>query len=339
MLGRRGMMAGSGALLGTAGGALLATAGGAAAATPVTVLTPFGYIVDFLEMMNAKAGGHFERAGLDAQLLGAGGAAACLQQLAAGRCQFTRGAAIDTMKAMSAQKDLAIVSVATIFQGSTFFVISGTAKPITDAADFRGKRIGIVSVGGTTENFLDLMLHKAGIPKAEVPREVVGNNPGSFNLVQAGRVDGFIATSNVVEVLRQQKQPVLAWSTDRYAPMPSQSYFTTQAMIDRQPETVLAFVKAMKASAEEMIAGPLGPILDRSAGQFEIPGIRDRPGLLLTVEGDIALWLSDGRDNLLRNIPALWQSARDNLAEAGIADIADVTRLYTNRFVDEAAKT
>ena len=329
VLGRRGWLAGAGGL---------AVAGPAGAATPVVVLTPFGYIIDFLEMMNAKAGGHFDRAGLDAQLLGAGGAAACLQQLAAGRCQFTRGAAIDTMKAMTAQKDLALVSVATIFQGSTFFVISSTAKPINAAEDFRGKRIGVVSIGGTTENFLDLMLHKAGIPKEEVPREVVGNNPGSFNLIGAGRIDGFIATSNVAEILQAQKQPVLAWSTDRYAPMPSQSYFTTQSVIDKQPDTVLAFVKAMKASADEMVAGPLDPILDRCAAQFDIPGVRDRAGSLLTVKGDIDLWLSQGRDNLLRNVPALWQSAADNLRDAGLADIPDVTKLYTNRFVDQAAR-
>ena len=56
------------------------------------------------------------------------------------------------------------------------------------------------------------------------------------------------------------------------------------------------------------------------------------------MKGDIELWLSSGRENLLRNVPALWQSARDNLLEAGLADIPDVTKLYTNRFVDEANK-
>ncbi len=310
----------------------------ALAAQPATVLTPFGFIIDFLEMMNASAGGHFQAAGLDTQVLGAGGAAASTQQLAAGRCQFIRGAAIDAVKAVGAQPGLGLVSVATIFQGSTFDVISDKAKPIARAEDFRGKRIGVVSIGGTTENFLDLMLHKVGIPKTEVPREVVGNNPGSFALLQQGRIDGFIATSNVVEVLEQQKAPILAWSTDRYAKMPSQCYFTTQAIIDAQPVMVLGFVRAMKASVEEMLRGPLEPILDRAAAKFDIPGIRDKPGLTRTVRGNMELWLSEGRDNLMRNIPALWTSARDNLAEASIANIADITRLYTNSFVDEAAR-
>ena len=318
------------------GAAALAAPQAARAAPAITVLTPFGFIVDFLEMMNAKSGGHFEKAGLDAQLLGAAGAAAAVQQLAAGRAQFIRISPIDIMKAMTVQKDLAFVAVATIVQGSAFYIISSTAKPIGKAEDMRGKRIGVVSIGGTTENFLDLLLKKVGVPKTEVPREVVGNNPGSFALIAQGRIDGFIASGNVVDALKAQNQPVLAWSTDRYAKMPGQAYFTTQAVIDKQPEAALAFVRAMKASASEMVKGPLEPILDRAAAQFEIPGIRDKPASIQTVKGAIDLWLTEGPQNLMRNVPALWQNARDELALAGIADIADVTTVYTNRFVDQA---
>lgn len=304
---------------------------------PVTVLTPFGFIVDFLEVMNAKSGGHFKAAGLDAEVLGAGGAAAAVQQLAAGRCQFTRGAAIDVMKAVSAQK-LPLISIATLFQGSTFWVISAKAKPIRTAEDLRGKRMGVVSIGGTTENFLDLMLVKAGIPKEETPREVVGNNPGAFALVQQGRIDGFVASSNVGAVLLRQNAPVEWFSTDKYAPMPSQSYFTTREVIQKDPGQVLAFVRALKASVDEIIRGPIDPLIVRASKDFEIPGIRDRAALVHTIEEDIPLWLSEGRENLLRNVPALWRSAKENLAQAGLARIEDETTLYTNEFVDRAIR-
>ena len=303
----------------------------------VTVLTPFGFIVDFLEVLNAQSGGHFKAAGLEAQVLGAGGAAAAMQQLAAGRAQFSRGAAIDQMKAVSAQ-NLPIVSIATLFQSSTFWVMSDKAKPIRTAEDLRGKRIGVVSIGGTTENFLDLLLTKARAPRAETPREVVGNNPGAFALVQQGRIDGFIASSNVGNALLRSGAPLEWFSTDKYAPMPGQSYFTTQAVIDRSPDQVLAFVRALKASVDEMIRGPIAPIIDRAATVFEIPGIRDRAALVHTAEENIPLWLSEGRENLLRNVPALWRQARDSLSEAGLATIADETRLYTNAFVDQANK-
>ena len=303
----------------------------------VTVLTPFGFIVDFLEVLNAKAGGHFKAAGLDAQVLGAGGAAAAMQQLAAGRAQFSRGAAIDQMKAVSAQ-NVPIVSVATLFQSSTFWVISAKAKPILTAEDLRGKRMGVVSIGGTTENFLDLLLFKAKVPKAETPREVVGNNPGAFALVQQGRIDGFIASSNVGNALLRSGAPIEWFSTDKYAPMPSQSYFTTADIIQKSPDQVLAFVKALKASVDEIIKGPVDPLIVRASKEFEIPGIRDRAALVHTIDEDIPLWLSHGKENLLRNIPELWHEAKVTLGEAGLATIDDETTLYTNTFVDQVNK-
>ncbi len=319
------------ALMGAA--AAMAVAPGARAQGAVTVLTPFGFIVDFLEALNAKAGGHFKAAGLDAQVLGAGGAAAAMQQLVAGRAQFTRGAVIDQMKAVSVQ-NAPIVCVATLFQASTFWIISAKAKPIRTAEDLRGKRMGVVSIGGTTENFLDLLLTKAKSPKAETPREVVGNNPGAFALVQQGRIDGFIASSNVGSALLRTGAPIEWFSTDKYAPMPGQNYFTTRDMIQKSPDQVMAFVRALKASVDEIIKGPIDPLIERASKEFEIPGIRDRPTLVHTVEENVTLCLSEGPQNLLRNIPALWRSARDNMAEAGLAKIDDETKLYTNEFVD-----
>ncbi len=305
-----------------------------AAGAAVTILTPFGFIIDFLEMLNAQAGGHFAAAGLDTTILGAGGAAAAIQQLAAGRCQFTRGAAIDAMRAVSAQK-LDLVSIATLFQGSTFLVISAAAKPIRTAEDLRGKRIGVVSIGGTTENFLDLMLTRVGIAKDQTPREVVGNNPGAFALIQQGRIDGFIATTNVASLLTRSGAAITTFSTDVYAPMPSQIYLTTRTIIDHQPDLCRAFLRGLKASVDEIMAGPVEPLIERASKQFEIPGIRDRAALVQTIADDIPLWLSQGRDNLLRNVPTLWQSAATSLAAAGLADIPDVTKLYTNAFVDK----
>jgi ABC-type nitrate/sulfonate/bicarbonate transport system substrate-binding protein len=333
--GAAGLVAASSVLGAMRDSARAAPAPATPAAAAVTVLTPFGFIIDFLEIMNAQAGGHFAANGIDATVLGAGGAAAAIQQLAAGRCQFSRGAAIDAMRAVAAQ-NLDLVSIATLFQGSTFVVISAADKPIRTAEDLRGKRIGVVSIGGTTENFLDLMLTKAGIGKAETPREVVGNNPGAFALIGQGRIDGFIATMNVASALRGSGARIETFSTDKYAPMPSQIYLTTRAIVDARPDLCRGFVRAIRASVEEIIKGPVAPLLDRAAKSFDIPGMRDRAALAQTVADDIPLWLSQGDGNLMRNVPALWKSARDSLVAAGLAQIGDETRLYTNVFVDQA---
>ena len=98
-------------------------------------------------------------------------------------------------------------------------------------------------------------------------------------------------------------------------------------------------MKAMRASAEEIMTQPLQPIFERAAKQFEIPNIRN-VGELVEVEKATAdrLWLSEGRENLLRNVPHLWASGVEALRVNKIADPGDPETLYTNRFVDEAMK-
>lgn len=306
----------------------------AQAREPLTVMTPFGFISDFIEMMNAVSGGHFAREGFEAKLLGGQGTAQATQQLIAGQVAFIRAAAIDQMRAVAATS-APLVAFATLYQASTFHVVSLKDKPITKAEDFKGKTVGIVSVGGTTDIFLDLMLNKVGVRKEDVKRETTGNSPGALQIMQQGRVDCFMCAINVVVTLQRMNAPIEVWSTDRYAPMPSQSFVTTQQMVDQKPEVMTRITRALRASVNELMTQPARPIFERAAKDFEIPGIRDLDSLVyVTDAARERLWLSEGRENLMRNVPRLWKEGADALRSAGVADVKNVEALYTNRFVD-----
>ncbi len=304
---------------------------------PLTMMTPFGFIPDFIELMNAVSGGHLARHGFDARLLGANGTAQAIQQLVAGQVSFIRSASIDMIRAAS--QGAPLVAIATSHQGSTFHMISLKEKPIARAEDLKGKTIGIVSVAGTTDIFLNLILSKAGLKPDDVKREVTGNSPGALQFVRQGRVDGFIASIVVPVVLARQKEPIEVWSTDRYAPMPSQCYVTTRDMIEKKPETVIRFLRGIRDSMNEMLTQPNPPIFERASKDFEIPGIRDLATVVaVSDESKSKLWLSRGRENLLRNLPDLWESGFRLLSEAGLAKVAQPETIWTNRFVDEALK-
>jgi hypothetical protein len=51
-----------------------------------------------------------------------------------------------------------------------------------------------------------------------------------------------------------------------------------------------------------------------------------------------AMTVAAGKDNIMRNVPAVWDKGADLVNKAGIAKVADAHALYTNKFVDEAAK-
>ena len=121
--------------------------------------------------------------------------------------------------------------------------------------------------------------------------------------------------------------------------MPSQCYVTTRDTIERRPQTVVRFLRAMKASMDEMLAGNSRAVFERAGREYEIPGIRDLDFVVEVAQtSQRELWLSRGRENLLRNVPELWESGFRALKAAGLADPPDPSALWTNRFVEEALR-
>lgn len=303
---------------------------------PFVFCTGFGFIADFLEVMNAHSGGHWRNVGIDSTVIGGQGGAQAIQQLAAGQAHMIRTGSIELMRAVVAQ-NLPLLAVATIYQGSTFSVISPEEAPLRNIEELRGKTIGIVSVGGPTEVFLDLMCARAGIPKTDLRREVVGNNPAALGLVRQRRIDGFIASSGVLAALQSAKEKIVAWSTDRYVPMPSQCYIVARSTAEKRPDLVVRALRGLKASVDQVVAGPIGPLIARASKDFDIPGRRNLDALTANSNAAKELYFSQGKENLMRNVPTLWRNGVDAMAKAGLGDLTKIVdTLYTNRFLDQA---
>jgi ABC-type nitrate/sulfonate/bicarbonate transport system substrate-binding protein len=232
-----------------------------------------------------------------------------------------------------------LLSIATICQHSAFQLVSLNEKPITRAEELKGKTVGIVSVGGTTDMFLDLILAKVGLQKEDVRREPVGDNPGAIEFVRRARIDCFICSLNTVVAIERAGIEIQYWSTDRYAPMPGQIYQTTKDIAAGKPDLVRAYLRAMKASVDELINEPIAPIFRRAAKDFDIAGLADMDSAVAVQKAtEDRLWLSEGKQNLLRNLPPLFAAGVQTLRQGGVADIADPTSLYTNQFIDEVLK-
>jgi NitT/TauT family transport system substrate-binding protein len=51
------------------------------------------------------------------------------------------------------------------------------------------------------------------------------------------------------------------------------------------------------------------------------------------------LYFSQGKENLMRNVPKLWRDGAEVIAKAGLGDVTKIIdTLYTNQFIDQALK-
>jgi NitT/TauT family transport system substrate-binding protein len=296
----------------------------------VVIMTPFAFGPNFLEMVNAQTGGHFARMGLDVRLLSANGTAQGLQQVTSGQAFLTRASALDVIQAV-ARTDAPLVAVATPQQGGTFHVISPADRPVTRALDLAGKTVGIVSVGGSTGIFLDLMLRKVGLQPDGTRREVTGDNPGAIELVRQGRIDCFMASIIAPIALRRRGVAIEAWSTDRYAPMPGQCYVVSRDTVASRGPVLTRVLSALRDSMREIMVTPARTILERALREVEMPGARDIEAAILISETIVReLWLARGADQLLLNVPQLWTEAFSAIAAAGLPLPRDPNALWTN---------
>jgi NitT/TauT family transport system substrate-binding protein len=308
------------------------------AAEPVGVVLPLGFSIDFFDAMNAYSGGHYAREGLDVKVIGANTGVQMTQLVVSGQAMFGRGSPPDQIRAVAA-KQAAPISVATICQGCNFRVFSLEAKPVLVPKDFKGKVVGLITGASPTGIYLDVMLAQAGLSGSDVERQVTGGTPGTIEFLKQGRVDCFLSTLSVEVALERAKEPVVVWSPEQYLPLPGQTYLAMPETIQGKPDLVLRFLRAIKASALEMMAGPLAPLLERAAKDFEIPGVADRAGNVAYLETAIKeMWLGEGRDNLLLNLPRRWDGGLAALRAAKIVDLTDASGLYTNIFIDQVMK-
>jgi ABC-type nitrate/sulfonate/bicarbonate transport system substrate-binding protein len=309
----------------------------ARAAEKVTLITPFGFDSDFIDMMNAYSGGHFAKEGLDATVLGASGTVQSIQAVISGEAQFGRFSGIDFIRAV-AGKDAPLKATATLRQNLGFHIVSLKDKPVKTGADLRGKTIGLLSIGGSTETYLDVMAAQAKVPKSEFKLIVAGNSPGEVELIHKGRLDCFICTFSTAFTIRHTlNEPLEYLNVDDLVPAPGQVFHGRKDTLADKPELVVKVLRAMKSSMDEIMTQPIGPIFERAGKDFEIPGIKNIDNLVALQKDTIALnWFGKrGKTALLRNFPDSWQAGCDALRSVGIVDVKDPTVLYTNEFVDK----
>ena len=315
---------------GTALGAAMLVPGAAQAqAEKVKYLTPFGYLLNFFETMYADTGGFFAKNGVDVEIAGGRGSAMAVQQVVAGNFLVSRTGGTDLIKA--AVKEPSVIAIAEIFQRDLFHVVSAKAKPVRTPRDFAGKTVGLSSRGGATENLLDMMLVQEGIPSDTVKREVTGDSPGAWEFLAQGRVDTFVVTENQVQVLQQQKKPMVVWSIDRFASTPAQVYITSRKSLAERPQALAGFLRGVHDALSALYMGKdLLKVIDSMLKKYpDIAGVKapDR-GVSLVVsgmEGYRPAW----RDKL-GSQPAGWKTAYDLMVKAKIVEPVSKPDFYTD---------
>ncbi|MFV0244738.1 MAG: ABC transporter substrate-binding protein [Qingshengfaniella sp.] len=318
-----------------AGAAVLALPRGARAETGFSFITPFSFSLAFGPVLYADGAGYYADEGLDMALQSGKGAALAAQMVIAGQMDSARTGGTNYIVSR-VNNGAPLISIATIAQQSPFFVISSTGSPVNGTADLAGRTVGMASLGGSMEGTLDLMLADAGVDPDSVERVKVADSAASFALIEAGRAGAFIGNTSSMVMASEARDDVHAIPMDDG--MPGQVYVASPDAVAAAPEKFVAFLRATHRAALEIVtATDLDPILDAIGAKHEVNGLSNRETARKDLAANAANWAVRGQENLLRNVPEVWENAVSLLSGAGMIDqVVPAADLYTNDLLDQA---
>ena len=235
-----------------AGSTLLAPAAQAArrrvgrSLTDVTVLNilapQLGYAAEYVADLN----GYFKAKGLNVNVQTTRGSAPSIQALIQGQGMLTSIGSME-MCLHNANEGTPLVSIAVREHRAPVALVSSNKNPITKPQDLAGKKIGIPSAGGTSELTLNTVLKKYNIPISSVPRQVTGFAPGTFDLIRAGRIDGFIIGATQMGQFQQLIPESVFLQFGKYV-LDSYGYISTVPLIQQNRLTMRSYLEAVRQS-------------------------------------------------------------------------------------------
>lgn len=291
-----------------------------------------------LPIVMANALGYFKDEGLDIELIDFNTGAKGAQALIAGNTDFVAGAYEHTIDLQAKGFVMVDVIGTNRYPGYILGVVKSKGAAIKSVADLKGKSIGISGPGSATQIFAVRALQRVGLTKDDASYVGVGLGATAVAAVRAGQIDAIVTQdpattemwNDIIPLIdsRDAEGTKFAYGGDYML----DSLYTNADFIAKNPRTVQAVVNAMVHSMQWLTKTPLDEVIAKVPAQY----IKDKDQYRTMLKANIGAMQFDGRlnDTMAKNAMDSVAIFEPSLRNANL----DLTKTYTNRFVDEALK-
>jgi NitT/TauT family transport system substrate-binding protein len=195
----------------------------------------------------AKDEGVFGRHGLEADLVTVRSAPIQVSALVSNEVQFVRGSASSMLTAAAQGARLKIILSLFAVRASYDFLV---APSITKPSDLRGKKIGVQDFSGLLWSLTMLSLREMGLDpqKDNINIQAIGDSTVIAQSLASGIIDG--AALDRLQSARLQALGVKVLFDLGKIALPASPFMCAEAFIQKSPQTVENFIKALiEASA------------------------------------------------------------------------------------------
>ncbi|MBW7964994.1 ABC transporter substrate-binding protein [Bradyrhizobium sp. BR 10261] len=327
-------------------GALLAltlTTSLAAAQSKVTVAVGGGACLCYLPTVLAKQLGEYEKAGLNVDLVDLKGGSDALKAVLGGSADVVSGYFDHCVNLAAKKQELQAFVVYDRYPGLVLVVAPSHTADIKSIKDLAGKKVGVSAPGSSTDFFLKYLLKKNGLDPAGTAVIGVGLGATAVAAMEQGQIDAAVMLDPSVTVLKGSHPDLRILSDTRTqkdtletfgGEYPGGALYSTAAWVAGHEKEVQALTNAMLStlawihshSPEEIMAKMPEEMVGKNKDLY-----------LAALKNTIPMFSETGKmdpkgaDAVL----AVFSVGSPEVANAKI----DVSKTFTNKFVDQAKKT
>src|SRR3954452_15249245 len=323
--------------------ALVLTSGLAVAQTKITVAVGGGACLCYLPTVLAKQLGEYDRAGLAVKLVDLKGGSDALKAVLGGSADVVSGYFDHCVNLAAKKQELQAFVVYDRYPGLVLVVSPSHNGEISSIKDLAGKKVGVSAPGSSTDFFLKYLLKKNGLDPAGTAVIGVGLGATAVAAMEQGQIDAAVMLDPSVTVLQAGHADLRILSDTRTqkdtletfgGEYPGGALYTTTAWVNSHEKEVQGLTNAIvntlawiHSHSPEDIMAKMPP---------EMVG-KNKELYLAALKNTIPMYSENGKmdpkgaDAVL----AVFSEGSPEVAKANI----DVSKNFTNKFVDQAKKT
>lgn len=283
--------------------------------TKVTIQIDGAAVPYYAPLYVAKEKGHFKEQGLEVDFLYAA-AADIVKNVASGNVEFGFPNADSVITART--QGIPIKVVHTTYQRGLGATIFKSGKGIEKAADLKGKKVAVTSLGSPNYIQLQVLLKQNNMKVEDVKTEIVGTGAIVQALVD-DKVDAIVFSMLRTIELKAQGVDVKEIRSDDFLPSFGNVLVTSEKLLKEKPELAKRFIAGLNKGLDEIIKGDPRAAVDLSVEKYA-PTFKGKEEVVTRILKEVFipyLWQSDltkqnglGAADLTR-----WQKAIDSMTE------------------------
>jgi NitT/TauT family transport system substrate-binding protein len=315
----------------------------AAAQSRITIAVGGGACLCYLPTVLAKQLGEFDKAGLAVELVDLKGGSDALKAVLGGSADVVSGYFDHCVNLAAKKQELQAFVVYDRYPGLVLVVSPSHNGEIKSIKDLAGKKVGVSAPGSSTDFFLKYLLKKNGLDPAGTAVIGVGLGATAVAAMEQGQIDAAVMLDPSVTVLQGSHPDLRILSDTRTqkdtlgvfgGEYPGGALYSTTAWVASHEKEVQALTNAIlntlawihSHSPEDVMANMPPETVGKNKELY-----------LAALKNTIPMYSETGKmdpkgaDAVL----AVFSEGSPEVAKANI----DVTKTYTNRFVEQARKT